>query len=82
MNRDVACAECQQTVGRENTIQYGDLVICAECKPRFVQRLREGALPAGKEAFAGFWIRCGATIIDQILLSAITFPILIAVYMM
>src|SRR5262245_47682502 len=47
---DVVCAECHQIFPRENTIQYGNAWVCAGCKPRFVQRLREGATLPGEAA--------------------------------
>jgi uncharacterized RDD family membrane protein YckC len=36
--------------------------------------------PMNEQEYAGFWIRTGATIIDVILISIITTPILIAIY--
>lgn len=80
MNEQVTCAECQQLVDREITIQYGDTIICAGCKPVFVQRLREGLVQLGAKPYAGFWIRCCASLVDGIIVLAITYPILIAVY--
>lgn len=80
MNEQVTCAECQQLVDRENTIEYGDTLICARCKPVFVQRLREGLVQLAATPYAGFWIRCCASLIDDIILLAITYPLLIAVY--
>src|SRR5437867_7480736 len=44
---DIVCAECNQLFPRENAIQYGDAWVCAGCKPKFVQRLREGAALPG-----------------------------------
>src|SRR5688572_8488074 len=83
MSGEVVCAECRQVVPSESAIQYGNAFVCAACKPRFVQRLREGALLPGDEpqfAYAGFWIRFVATMVDAVLELIITYPVLIAVY--
>ena len=42
---EVICAECGKFFPRDNTIQYGTAFVCANCKPLFVQKLREGATP-------------------------------------
>ena len=42
----VRCVECGNLFTRDNAIQYGTVWVCAGCKPRFIQKLREGA-PAG-----------------------------------
>ena len=39
------CAECGQTVSRNDLLRYENSWICARCKPIFFQRLREGAAP-------------------------------------
>lgn len=81
MSGEVVCAECQRVVPQENTIQCGDVIVCAACKPLFVQRLREGAVSRfGEVLFGGFWLRCLATLIDAILLEIIVLPILVSTY--
>ncbi len=75
---DIVCAECHQIFPKDNAIQYGDAWVCAGCKPRFVQRLREGATLPGTGAsmrYAGFWIRVVAKIVDIMIVSAISWPI-------
>lgn len=39
----VRCSECGQTYPEQDTIAHGLRRICAACKPRFLQRLMEGA---------------------------------------
>jgi uncharacterized RDD family membrane protein YckC len=81
MNGDVVCAECQRVVPQENTIHYGEAFVCASCKPVFVQRLREGVtVPVGQLVYAGFWVRCWATIVDTILIEIVILPIMVWVY--
>jgi uncharacterized RDD family membrane protein YckC len=69
------CSQCGNPFPGEELIHYGDLLICAACKPVFFQKLKEGApLPSSME-YAGFWIRFGAKIIDWIVLYAINMAI-------
>src|SRR2546422_7265195 len=54
----VVCAECGRIFDLENTIQYGTIRVCANCKPVFMQKLAEGAKVEGAGLnYAGFWIR-------------------------
>lgn len=38
----VQCSVCKQVFPPDQTIQYGGVSVCANCKPRFVQGLKEG----------------------------------------
>jgi uncharacterized RDD family membrane protein YckC len=62
----------------EELIRFGEALVCAKCKPLFVQRLREGVAVTGEMVYAGFWIRVGAKIIDGIVLSVVGFALGIA----
>ncbi len=62
------CSECRQEFAPDDMLTFGDLLICGDCKPMFVQKLREGLLPAERLPFAGFWIRAGSLTIDYIIL--------------
>jgi len=72
---EVVCHECGTVVAKENAIQYGSIWVCANCKPVFVQKLREGArvpvAAAGQLDYAGFWIRFGAKFIDNLILMVV-----------
>lgn len=65
----VRCTECGREFPESDVIRFDDAAVCAECKPLFFQRLREGVAAQGEMVYAGFWIRVGAKIIDGILLS-------------
>jgi uncharacterized RDD family membrane protein YckC len=65
------CSECNRDFGEDELITFGDAVICAECKPLFVQKLREGLSVAGEMVYGGFWIRVGAKIIDGIIITVV-----------
>jgi len=65
---DQACSECGRTFPTAQMIHYGTSWVCAECKPVFLQRLREGADLAGEFQYGGFWIRFVAKFVDGIIL--------------
>ena len=80
---EVVCHECGTVVPKENAIQYGSIWVCANCKPVFVQKLREGArvpvsVAPGQLDYAGFWIRFAAKFIDGLILGVVVLlPIMI-----
>src|SRR5688500_2175185 len=45
----VQCSVCGQTFPVDQTIQISGQTVCAGCKPRFVQGLREGANTTGRD---------------------------------
>jgi uncharacterized RDD family membrane protein YckC len=67
------CSECGRVLDEDELIRFGNVLVCAECKPLYVQKLREGVAPAGEMVFAGFWIRVGAKIIDGIIITVVGF---------
>jgi hypothetical protein len=44
----VQCSVCKQIFPVDQTLQISGQTVCATCKPRFVQGLREGAIGTGK----------------------------------
>lgn len=69
----VMCAECRQFFPPEQTVRFGDAFVCPNCKPVYVQKLREGATTGaetfpGAVRYAGFWIRVVAKIIDSLII--------------
>src|SRR6185436_2129801 len=71
-----ACSECGTVLPRANLVQIGSNLVCAQCKPRFVQKLREGVdLTQSGVTYAGFWIRFGAAFVDGIILNVVNFVV-------
>jgi uncharacterized RDD family membrane protein YckC len=62
------CYECGKIQDQSAMIQYSGSWICADCKPVFMQKLKEGVAVTGSLRYAGFWIRFAAWIIDFIIL--------------
>jgi len=69
------CAECGGMFAAEDMVRYGEQWVCAQCKPVFFQRLKEGAALPGVMVYAGFWVRFGAVVIDSICMNIVTFII-------
>ncbi|HUS36655.1 MAG TPA: DUF4339 domain-containing protein [Verrucomicrobiae bacterium] len=44
----VQCSVCKEMFPVDQTLQIGGQTVCAGCKPRYMQGLREGAVAAGK----------------------------------
>ncbi len=74
-SQQLFCTECGRRYPPEELVRFGHNVVCAECKPRFVQRIQEGAPTAGAVTYGGFWRRFLALIIDSIILAVVLVPI-------
>ena len=56
------CAECGRIFPLDDMIRYGEVRVCAGCKPVFMQKLAEGAqLNTGELNYASFWTRFAAS---------------------
>jgi len=69
----IACSYCARLYSSEDIIQFTNRALCVQCKPIYLQQLKEGVAPvplslsaAGNRA--GFWIRLGAKMIDLTML--------------
>jgi uncharacterized RDD family membrane protein YckC len=69
------CTECGRPTPARELAAFGQRLVCANCKPLFVQQLRERGLDSSQRQYAGFWIRFAAKIIDSILLYIVLLPI-------
>lgn len=66
----VQCSVCGKTFSEDAIIRMGDYRVCSDCKPVFLQRLREGANLTGAMTYGGFWIRVVAAFIDGLVMFA------------
>lgn len=77
----VACSQCGRSFPRDQILTYDEQVICASCKPLFIQKLREGvSLPTILE-YGGFWIRFLAKFIDSVIMGIAQWAVMIPVSM-
>ncbi|MDJ0801835.1 MAG: RDD family protein [Desulfobacterales bacterium] len=65
---DATCSECGRAFKPGDLIRIDDARICGDCKPSFIQKLRQSAGDRGSLVYAGFWIRFGAKLIDGLVL--------------
>jgi uncharacterized RDD family membrane protein YckC len=70
----VTCAECGRVFPVSEVVQLSNVSVCADCKPVFLQKLREGVAPKGVMNYAGFLVRGGSIILDGILMYVIILP--------
>ncbi len=78
------CGECGGSYPIPDLARFGNHFVCVNCKPAYVQRLREGVQPAGvamagTHRYGGFWIRFLALFIDGLIMSVVTVPVAILV---
>lgn len=78
----VRCSECRRIFSEDEVIRHGDSHICEDCKPVFLQKLKEGSWTGGDYQYGGFWIRVGAKIIDTIIISIVQYAVLIPMGML
>ena len=70
------CAECRRVLSTGDMIPFGEQWVCADCKPLFFQRIREGVQPAPALRYAGFWVRFAAKLLDFVVLVAVWFVLM------
>ena len=77
------CGECGGSYPVQDLVKFGNNFICVNCKPGYVQRMREGLQPLGSSLsgvqYGGFWIRALALFIDGLITSAVTVPIFMVI---
>lgn len=65
----VQCSMCGREFSGDAVVAIGDDAVCAECKPVYLQRLREGASLSEERTYGGFWIRVVAQLVDGLIIS-------------
>ncbi len=69
------CSECGRPFSANDLVRFGSAAVCGDCKPAYVQRMREGVITANTTVYGGFWRRFVAVVLDAIFLSIAMFPI-------
>lgn len=62
------CSECGRPFPMNQLVAIGNATVCAQCKPIYLQRVREGGQGIMARRYAGFWIRFVARVIDSVVL--------------
>ncbi len=72
----VSCIGCSTLFPQEDCLSLSEnRWVCAACKPKVVQQMKEGVTVEGALDYAGFLKRLSAKIVDGILLSVVTMPL-------
>jgi len=71
------CVQCGQTFPREDMMKFENAWVCVNCKPVFLQKLKEGVNATGAFDYAGFWIRFGAKFIDGIIMQIVNYALIL-----
>ncbi|QOX80756.1 zinc-ribbon domain-containing protein [Trichlorobacter lovleyi] len=67
------CTVCKGHFAQSEMVRFGNKLVCASCKPTYVQMLAMGMGTIGDLRYAGFWIRFGAKCIDGLILWVVNF---------
>ncbi len=65
------CSECGRPFPTNQLVMIGNATVCAQCKPVYLQRVREGGQAIGARRYAGFWIRFVARLLDAVVLGVV-----------
>jgi uncharacterized RDD family membrane protein YckC len=71
MPETALCDSCKQFKPLDELVQIAGQRICAQCKPLELQKLEQGESSAHLN-YAGFWIRFGGYIMDQVVLAPVS----------
>ena len=69
------CTECGRPYPPDDLVRFGNSFVCVECKPRFVQRMREGVAGPSTIVYGGFWRRFLAVLLDSLFIAIVNFPL-------
>jgi uncharacterized RDD family membrane protein YckC len=77
------CGECGGSFAVQDLARFGNSYVCPNCKPAYVQRMREGGQPFGATMtgvrYGGFWIRVLAVFIDGLIMGVVITPLFLIV---
>jgi uncharacterized RDD family membrane protein YckC len=74
------CSECGRQHPVNEMVTIGTATVCAQCKPLYLQRMREGGQAVGVRRYAGFWIRFVARMLDGIITSVVSMIVVIPLF--
>jgi uncharacterized RDD family membrane protein YckC len=63
----VFCTQCGRAFPVDDLMLFGNSYICADCKPAFMQRVREGGGVATNLRYASFGLRFVALLLDGVI---------------
>jgi uncharacterized RDD family membrane protein YckC len=76
------CSECGRPFPTNQLVALGNATVCAQCKPVYLQRVREGGQAIGARRYAGFWIRFVARVLDGVIFGVVLTIIMVPLSLM
>jgi uncharacterized RDD family membrane protein YckC len=76
------CSECGRPFPVHELVSIGTATICGQCKPLYMQRVREGGQAIGTRRYAGFWIRFVARMLDSVIVGIVNLIFIIPMAML
>jgi len=76
------CSLCGRPKAPDEVIRILETTVCDECKPNYVQRIREGVLPVTILLYGGFWIRAVAKLVDGLVLFPVYITLFVVAYVL
>lgn len=61
------CSECGREIPEEETIRFGETIVCSTCKPLYIQKLKEGVVKRELKP-ANFGVRTLALFVDSLII--------------
>lgn len=65
------CSVCNKPFPREEMVRFGPSLVCAACKPTYIQMLEQGTSTPGSFRYGGFWIRFAAKFVDGLIIGVV-----------
>ncbi len=75
------CSVCNRRFPRKEMVMFGPALVCASCKPAYIQNLEQGGARPGSLRYAGFWPRFCAKFIDLLILAVVMGGSYIAIFL-
>lgn len=83
-SQTITCVNCGQLFPSSAAVMIGSSWVCGNCKPVYMQRMREGGASAGSVGgmkLAGFGVRLGAYLIDSVITTIVAMIVMIPIGM-
>lgn len=72
-----SCVQCRNFFAQDEMMRFENSWVCVNCKPVFLQKLKEGVRTDNSLVYGGFWIRFGAKFIDGILMQIVNYAVVL-----
>lgn len=71
------CRVCGSSFPSNEMARFGNTMVCAGCKPKYVQMQKTGISPSSQMKYGGFWVRWVAKLVDGFIMGIISLLLMI-----